>query len=134
MQETDQNYSLYKSVVRENLRNLLLCCFDLRLTCRITDLPLLVFGGKCPCTGLKLQDALSEACWIARNLSCWRKCGVVPLTMASIHSGEIRHQIPVGAAAAAATAAGVKEEEGIAQLKSLEQMNQFYCDYEAFQG
>jgi hypothetical protein len=128
-QETDQNYGLYKSVVRENLRNLSQCRFDLRLTLRITDLPLLVFGGECPCTGLKLRDAFSEAFSIARNLSCWRKCGAVPLTMAPIHSGEIRHQVPVGAAAEAATAAGVEEEEGIAQLKSLERMNQFYCDF-----
>jgi hypothetical protein len=91
---------LYKSVVRENLRKLSQWRFDLQLTLRITDLPLLVFGGACPATGLELRDVLSAAFSIARNLSCWKKCGAVPLTMAPLYSREIRLQIPVGVAAA----------------------------------
>jgi hypothetical protein len=127
-QETDQNYGLYKSVVRDNLRRLSQCRFDVRLTLQITDLPLIVFGGECPKTGLELRDAFSEAFSIVRNLACWRKCGAVPLTMAPIHSGEIRHEVPVGEAALAINASGVRhEEEGIQTLKALERMNEFYC-------
>jgi hypothetical protein len=53
-QETDQNYGLYKSVVRGNLRLLSQCRLDLQLMLQITDLPLIVFGGACPSTGLVL--------------------------------------------------------------------------------
>lgn len=127
-QETDQNYGLYKSVVRENLRSLSQCRFDLQLTLRITDLPLLVFGGVCPSTGMVLRDAFSESFSIARNLACWRKCGAVPLTMAPIYSGEIRSQVPAGAAAVAASSNNAsQEDEGIEKLKSLQSMNEFYC-------
>jgi hypothetical protein len=108
-QETDQNYGVYKSVVRDSLRKLSQCHFDLQLSLRITDLPLLVFGGECPSTGLQLRDAFSEAFSTARNLSCWRKCGAAPLTMAPLHSGEIQQEVPVGAAAAVATASTLHE-------------------------
>jgi hypothetical protein len=126
-QETYQNYGLYKSVVRANLRKLSQTRFDLQLSLGITDLPLLVFGGTCPMTGLELQDAFSKAFSIRRNLSCWRKCGAVPLTRAPLFTGEIRTEVPVGAAA---VASGIQDDddEGIAQLKLLESLNVFYCN------
>ena len=45
-QETDQNYGTFKSTFRQNLETLSLARFDLDKTLMITDLPLLVFGGK----------------------------------------------------------------------------------------
>jgi hypothetical protein len=71
------------------------------------------------------RDAFIEAFSIQRNLSCWRKCGAAPLTMSPLHSNEIRQQIPVGDAAAAAIAS--QEDEGITMLQSLEAMSVFYC-------
>jgi hypothetical protein len=125
-QETDQNYGIYKSSFRMNLRNLSQCRFDRRLTLQVADLPLLVFGGECPSTGLLLRDAFSDAFSIERNLSCWKKCGAVPLTKAPLHSGEIRREVPVGAAADAV--AGLPEDDGVTDLKNVEALNRFYCD------
>ena len=45
-QETDQNYGNLKSTFRHNLETLSQARFDLDKTHMITDLPLLVFGGK----------------------------------------------------------------------------------------
>jgi hypothetical protein len=75
-QETDQNYGIYKSSFRENLRNLSQCRFENSLTLQVADLPLLVFGGECPSTGLPLRDAFSDAFSIERNLIAGRS--VVP--------------------------------------------------------
>jgi hypothetical protein len=127
-QETDQNYGIYKSSFRENLRNLSQRRFEAGLTLKVADLALLVFGGKCPSTGIDLRDAFSAAFSIERNLWCWKKCGAVPLTRSLLYSGEIRSEVPVGAAAAAAAVAGAIEDPGVAQLRSLETFNRFYCD------
>jgi hypothetical protein len=63
---------------------------------------------------------------------CWKKCGAVPLTMAPIHSGEVRQEVPVGAAVVAAAACPHMNEEddgkSIQMLQRLEAMNGFYCD------
>jgi hypothetical protein len=127
-QETDQNYGLYKSRVRENLRNLSQCRYDRKETLKVCDLPLIVFGGLCPSTGLLLRDAFSDAFSIERNLACWRKCGAVPLTMAPLlHAAAgVRHEIPAGAAAA--LSAGEEEDAAITKLKDLETSNRFFCD------
>jgi hypothetical protein len=130
-QETDQNYGLYKSCVRENLRRLYQARFDLvpKKAMQVTDLPLIVFGGECPSTKLELRDAFREAFSVARNISCWRKCGAVPLTMAPLFTGQVRQEVPVGAAATVAAASGMSHEaEGIAHLQSLQAMNVWYCD------
>jgi hypothetical protein len=77
--------------------------------------------------GLLLRDAFAEAFSIPRNLSCWKKCGAVPLTMAPLHSKAIRREVPIGLAAAALDPEKEEDKE-IALMKSLESMNQFYCD------
>jgi hypothetical protein len=125
-QETDQNYGVYKTSFRDNLRVLSQCRFENGLNLQVCDLALLVFGGSCPSTGLRLRDAFSDAFSIERNLSCWKKCGAVPLTRSPLYSGEIRHEIPVGAAQQ--VLGGGEDDAGVAQLKSLETMNKFYCD------
>jgi len=45
-QETDQNYGLFKSNLCSNLDILLQARFNIQKTLLISDLPLLVFGGK----------------------------------------------------------------------------------------
>jgi hypothetical protein len=125
-QETDQNYGIFKSSFRDNLRRLSQCRFDNGLTLQVCDLPLLIFGGDCPSTGLPLRDAFTDAFSIHRNLSCWKKCGAVPLTMAPLFTGTIRHEVPIGAAAVAVS--GEDEDAGIGQLRELDDANKMYCD------
>jgi hypothetical protein len=100
-QETDQNYGIFKSSFRENLCKISQCWFENSLTLKVCNLLLLVFGGECPSTGLVLRDSFSDAFSIERNLSCWKKCGAVPLTKASLRSGAIMHELPIGNAAIA---------------------------------
>jgi hypothetical protein len=127
-QETDQNYGIYKSSFRENLRNLSQCRFDKKESLKVCDLALCVFGGRCPSTGVVLRDAFSDAFSIERNLSCWHKCGAVPLTRAPLHSAAVRHEVPVGPAAAVALTTGEEEGDAIKKLRALETSNQFFCD------
>ena len=92
----------------------------------MTDLPLLVFGGKCLRTGVELQDAFSIAFSREANLNCWKKCGAVPLTRLPLLSKDIRHEVPVGNAASLLV--GVAPDPEVEHLKWLESINQFYCD------
>jgi hypothetical protein len=50
----------------------------------------------------------------------------VPLTMASLHSVVVRHEVPLGAAAA--LTAGKEEDAAIMKLKASETSNWFFCD------
>ena len=90
-QETDQNYGIYKSVLRDNLRLLSQARFEKKLSMHVSDLPLLVFGGRCASTGTELRDSFSLAFSIERNIACWKKCGAVPLTRSPLHSEEVCH-------------------------------------------
>ena len=67
-QETDQNYGVFKSVFRENLEILSQARFDLSETLQITDLPLLVFGGKDPSTNVDIRDSFSSAFSVEANI------------------------------------------------------------------
>ena len=125
-QETDQNYGQYKSVFQENLRTLSQARFDKGIALRVTDLPLLVFGGTCSQTNVTLRDSFSVAFSVERNLSCWRKCGAVPLTRAPLTTGEVRHEVPVGRAAQLVS--DKPKDPAIGHLRSLEAMNHFLCD------
>jgi hypothetical protein len=130
-QGTDQNYGIYKSSFPHNLRNLSQCWFDKKESLKVCDLALCVFGGRCPSTGVVLRDAFLDAFSIERNLSCWHKCRAVPLARAPLHSSAagVRHEVPVGLAAAVALTTG--EEEGdaiIKKLRALETSNRFFCD------
>jgi hypothetical protein len=99
-QETDQNYGPFKSRYRMNIRALSQARFDKKLTIQVHDLPLLVFGGKCEHTEVELIDAFSTSFSIEKNLSCWQKCGAVPLTRLPLKSANVRREVPTGAAAA----------------------------------
>ena len=128
-QETDQNYGFYKSIFRDNLRILSQARFDKGLTLIVADLPLMIFGGRCQKSGVCLRDAFSEAFAIERNLSCWKKCGSVPLTRRPLQSDQVRHEIAEGSAA---MQPGISEAEAVnkdcQRLHNLEEMNRFYCD------
>jgi hypothetical protein len=48
--------------------------------------------------------------------------------MAPLRTGCVRHELPVGVAAAAANGTVEQEDDGIQELRRLEDMNKFYCD------
>ena len=125
-QETDQNYGQYKSVFRDNLRVLSQARFEKNLTMKVTDLPLLVFGGTDSKTRTVLRDAFTESFGIEANISSWKKCGAVPLTRAALDAEGVRHEIPTGAAAAQLGDDEVHHKEQ--QLQSLQSMNKFFCN------
>lgn len=125
-QETDQNYGPFKGSFRHNIRILSQARFDKGLTLKVSDIPLLVFGGKCPRTGVELDDSFNKAFSKAANLSCWTKCGAVPLTRKPLLSKHVRHEVPTGDAAT--IVAHDVEDPKVAELRRLEGMNHFYCD------
>jgi hypothetical protein len=131
-QETDQNYGPFKSGFRANIRTLTQARFDKTMTITVTDLPLLVFGGVCPRTGAPLKNAFADAFSMRMNLSCWRKCGSVPLTRSPVHGPGVRSQVPVGAAATRGDMSFVDPQ--VAMLKHVESLNHFYCDFLSASG
>jgi len=92
-QERDQNYGPFKGGYRNNLHVLAGARFEKKRTILIADLPLLVFGGTDPTTGIVLKDAFSSSFSRENCLSAWRKCGAVPLTCAPMNEKEIRHEL-----------------------------------------
>jgi len=72
--ETDQNYGPFKTHYRGNLLDLSQARFEKRKTITINDLPLIVFGGTDPATGIELILPLnlfstkSSVFWHGRNV------------------------------------------------------------------
>ena len=124
-QETDQNYGVYKSTFRANLRLLSQARFERGLTLKVIDLPLLVFGGKCDQTNVDLRDSFSEAFSIENNLQAWSLCGAAPLTRQPLKTKDVRREIPVGIAATLVN----EDDEEVSWLRSIEVLNHFHCDY-----
>ena len=94
-QEMDQNCGLCKSTCRDNLEKLLAVRQKQRKRIAVSDLPLLVFGG-CDCIAkTALASAFERDFSVQRNLSCWKKCGAVPLTRLLLRSEDVRHQLTV---------------------------------------
>ena len=69
-QEIDQNYGVFKPVFRENLEVLSQARFDKSETLNITDLPLLVFGGKDTSINSDIRNSFSSAFSVIANTSC----------------------------------------------------------------
>jgi len=92
-QETDQNYGPFKTYYRGNLADLAQARFEKKKTIHVNDLPLIVFGGKDPATGIHLKNAFEGAFNREQCLSAWRKCGNVPLTMSVLNHPDIRHEV-----------------------------------------
>jgi len=134
-QETDQNYGPFKGSFRANIRTLSQARFDNGLPIRVTDIPLLVFGGKCLSTNVMLDDAFSQAFSVEANLGCWRKCGAVPLTRRPLLCKDVRRELPVGAASASALLSENEEADPeVERLRHLESLNGYYCDLLSTKG
>ena len=91
-QETDQLYSLFKTIFRENLRKLT----DDRLaegksvSFNAIVIGTLVFGGKDTVTGVNdYKDAYASAFSPERNLSAWAAVGAAPLTRKCLTSDKV---------------------------------------------
>jgi len=124
-QETDQNYGPFKTHYRDNLALLTQSRFEKKKTIAISDLPLIVFGGKDPATGVELQNAFELSFNRTQCLSAWRKCGAVPLTRSVLNSPDVQHEVVLNAD-------GTVNEEMDPQgykLMELEQSNHQACDF-----
>jgi len=124
-QETDQNYGLYKSIYRGNLESLSAARKKLRKGIMVSDLPLLVYGGYDYIAKIVLINAFERAFSEKRNLSCWRKCGAVPLTRLPLQSKDVRHLLAVN---------GSPETQEAERLKQIEALNRFHCNFLTTQG
>ena len=87
---------------------------------QITDLPLIVFGGRCHLTGKFLDDCFEEDFSTEKNL--W---GAVSLTRQPIKDGKARVEVPVGQAALQDP--GALMDPQVKKLQKLEQPNKDYC-------
>ena len=95
-QETDQKYGIFKSTFRKNLETLSQARFDHDKTLMITDLPLVVFGGKYDgITDVACINAFKEGFSIDANMNFWKKSGEVPLTILCLLSDMVRHEVVV---------------------------------------
>ena len=133
-QETDQNYGPFKSGYRSNIRQLSQARYEKELSIHVTDLPLLVFGGTCQRTGVQLMDTFNQAFSVETNLSSWKKCGAVPLTRSPLLSKNVRHEIATGTAATLHGTESDAERAAVEQLKRIEEMNLFHCDFLSMNG
>jgi len=119
-QETDQNYGLYKSIYRANLQALSEARQKQRKRITVSDLPLLVFGGYDYETKATLKNAFDRAFSVERNLSCWKKCGAVPLTRLPLQSKDIRLQVLVN---------GSPDTQETHRLMEIAALNAFHCGF-----
>jgi hypothetical protein len=127
-QETDQNYGPFKGAFRGNIRQLSQHRFENKKTLRITDLPLLIFGGLCEETGTTMENSFQEAFAHDSNLSGWAKCGAVPLTRVAMKSNKVRHEVPVFNALIPQEGLTSTDTPEIRKLVELEEMNGRYCN------
>ena len=130
-QENDQNYGIFKSTFRENLETLSQARFDLDKTLIITDLPLLVFGGKdYGITDVACRYAFTEGCIINANLNFWKKCGAVPLTISYLLSDMVHHEVVVEPDGTV----DVDTDPEVKMLADLEFQNKVCCNMSTLKG
>jgi len=125
-QETDQSYGQYKSIYRRNLRLLSQARQPVNKPMILTDLALLVFGGTDRVTGMRIDNTFEKAFSKEKNLSCWKKCGAVPLTRFPLQLQCVRQQIEHGP--------GAKENKAELLLRDLQRWNHYYCDFLSSNG
>ena len=130
-QENDHNYGTFKSTFRQNLETLSQAIFDLDKTLMITDLPLLVFGGKDDgITDLAYRDTLTEGFSIHTKLNFWKKCGSLLLTRLCLLSDMVRHEVVVEPDGTV----GVDTDNGVKILADLEFQNKVCCNMLTLKG
>jgi len=121
-QETDHSYGLYKSGYRRNLCILSQARQVWKKPMLITDLALLTFGGTNRVTGIRVDNTFEKAFSVARNLSCWKKCGAVPLTRSPLQLQCVRQEV-------ARRPCGSPEMAEELLLRDVEKWNQHHCDF-----
>ena len=94
-QPTDQNYGMFKSIYRSNLKLLTKHTESIKHTC----IPLLVFGGDYSNNEgvvlCNLESAFDEAFSFDRNQEVWRKLGFYPFTRACLLDAKVKHEVVV---------------------------------------
>ena len=92
----DLNYGLFKSVIRNNLREISSAFYpaDLSIPLNTSTFGLIVYGGTIPVgTTLTItcQNALTKTFDAASNKNLWSKFGVVPHTRKCLTNSKLRH-------------------------------------------
>ena len=90
-QETNQSYSPFKSVVRINLIQIATACHAAGKTMKLgmSTFGLIVYGRKCPESGVMCQNAVDLTFDRESNLSAWAKVGAVPFTMVCLENTKV---------------------------------------------
>ena len=91
-QPTDQNYGMFKSIYRSNLKVLT----QHTTSIKHTSIPLLVFGGDYINEGVvlcHLESAFDEAFSFDRNQEVWKKLGFYPFTRACLLDAKVKHEV-----------------------------------------
>jgi len=123
--ETNQNCGPFKGDYQNNLHLLASERFKKKKSINVNDLPLLVFGGEDPETGLKLTDAFNNSFSKENCLSAWHKCGAVPLNRSPMNDTTTRHKLVVNADQ---TVNSIINPHG-SKLLQLELLNHSACDF-----
>eukprot|EP00956_Cyclotella_meneghiniana_P009718 scaffold13462_cov36-Cyclotella_meneghiniana.AAC.2 len=95
-QETDQNYGLFKSIVRRNLEDVSTEAFEQRKEIELgaSLMGLICFGGSHDDTGVICRSAVDEGFSEERNNDSWNKIGAAEcngITMKCLESKKVRH-------------------------------------------
>ena len=92
-QETDINYGPFKGVVWRNLAKIATTCYAKGITMSLgtSTFGLIVYGGVCPDSGVRLENALKSTFDDASNTHSWSEVGVVPFTKKILTNKKVRH-------------------------------------------
>ena len=92
-QETDINYGPFKGVIRRNLAKIATTCYAEGITMSLgtSTFGLIVYGGVCPDSGVRLENALESTFDNASNTHSWSEGGVVPFTKKCLTNKKVHH-------------------------------------------
>jgi hypothetical protein len=94
-QETDLNYGPFKSVVRNNLKEISSAFYgaDLPIPLNTSMFGLIVYGGTIPVgmSTITCQNALAETFDVVSNKNSWREIGAVLHTRKCLTNSKVRH-------------------------------------------
>ena len=95
-QETDRNYGPFKSVVRNNLREISSAFYvaNLSIPLNTSTFGLIVYGGTIPVgtrSTITCRNALTETFDAASNKNSWSEVGAVPHTRKCLTNSKVRH-------------------------------------------
>ncbi len=95
-QETDRNYGPFKSVVRNNLREISSAFYaaNLSIPLNTSTFGLIVYGGTIPVgtrSTITCRNALAETFDVASNKNSWSEVGAVPHTRKCLTNSKVRH-------------------------------------------